>query len=132
MSSPHLIGPLPVSTPADVQHGRGRRRDLPDDLLKAASLRLGIMSLLFAVLWVVGVTAGHLAAHVIYPDSPRWLQLDMGDAIAMVKHLPKPARSTIAANRQARGAGTRASRIEVSREVSKRPPPERGAAPGVA
>ncbi|MDP9201399.1 MAG: serine/threonine protein kinase [Gemmatimonadota bacterium] len=81
MANPHLIGPPPVSTPADLRRSSGR--DLPDDLLKAASLRLGIMSLLFAVLWVVGVTAGHLAAHAIYPDSPRWLQFDIGDAIAL-------------------------------------------------
>jgi tRNA A-37 threonylcarbamoyl transferase component Bud32 len=40
------------------------------------------MSLLFAVLWVVGEVAGHLAAHAIYPDSRRWLQFDISDAIA--------------------------------------------------
>ena len=80
MSDPHLIGPPPVSTPADLK--RGRVRDLPDDLLRAASLRLGVMSLLFAVLWVVGEAAGHLAAHAIYPESQRWLQFDIGDAIA--------------------------------------------------
>jgi serine/threonine protein kinase len=83
MSDPHLIGPLPVSTPADLKRGRGRQRGLPDDLLKAASLRLGAMSLLFAVLWTVGVLAGHLAEHAIHPDSPRWLQFDAGDAIAV-------------------------------------------------
>ena len=83
MPEPHLIAPPPVSTPADLKRSRGRGRDLPDDLLKAASLRLGVMSLLFAVLWVVGVVGGHLAAHAIYPDSPRWRQLDAGDAIAL-------------------------------------------------
>jgi hypothetical protein len=83
MSDPHLIGPLPVSTPADLKRGRGRRRGLPADLLKAASLRLGVMSLLFAVLWTVGSVAGHLAEHVIHPNSQRWLQFDIGDAIAV-------------------------------------------------
>ena len=83
MSDPHLIGPLPVSTPADLKRGRGRQRGLPDDLLKAASLRLGAMSLLFAVLWTVGVLAGHLAEHAIHPDGQRWLQFDAGDAIAV-------------------------------------------------
>jgi serine/threonine protein kinase len=83
MSDPHLIGPLPVSTPADLKRGRGRQRGLPDDLLKAASLRLGAMSLLFAVLWTVGVVAGHLAEHAIHPDSHRWLQFDAGDGIAV-------------------------------------------------
>jgi serine/threonine-protein kinase len=76
----HLIGPLEVSTPADLK--RSRARELPDDLLRAASLRLGAMSLLFAVLWVVGVTLGHLAAHAIYPNSRRWLEFDIGDGIA--------------------------------------------------
>jgi serine/threonine-protein kinase len=40
------------------------------------------MSLLFAVLWVVGVAGGHIAAHAIYPNSPRWRQFDITDAIA--------------------------------------------------
>jgi tRNA A-37 threonylcarbamoyl transferase component Bud32 len=82
MVSPELIAPPPVSTPADLKRSRGR--DLPDDLLRAASLRLGAMSLLFAVLWVVGVTLGHVAARAIYPDSPRWRQFDITDAIAFV------------------------------------------------
>jgi serine/threonine-protein kinase len=42
------------------------------------------MSLLFAVLWIVGVVLGHVAAHAIYPDSPRWRQFDITDAIALV------------------------------------------------
>ncbi len=41
------------------------------------------MSLLFAVLWVVGVVAGHLATYALFPQSPRWRQLDAGDAIAL-------------------------------------------------
>ncbi len=83
MSEPHLIGPPPVSTPAGLQRSRGRSRNLPDDLLREASLRLGVMSLLFAVLWVVGVVAGHLAEHAIHPESQRWLQFDIGDGIAV-------------------------------------------------
>jgi tRNA A-37 threonylcarbamoyl transferase component Bud32 len=82
MAEPHLIGPPAVSTPADLKRSRGRGRDLPDDLLKAASRRLGIMSLLFAVLWVVGEVAGHLATYALFPQNPRWRQLDAGDAIA--------------------------------------------------
>ena len=84
MSAPHLVGPEPaVSTPANLKRAHGPKRALPEDLLRAASLRLGIMSLLYAVLWVVGVTLGHLAAHAIAPKSDRWLQLDLGDAIAL-------------------------------------------------
>jgi len=82
MTQPHLIGPQPISTPAELKRLRGRDRELPDDLLRAASLRLGAASLLFAVLWVIGVIGGHLAARAIYPDSPRWRQFDVTDAIA--------------------------------------------------
>src|SRR5215210_2431650 len=81
MESPHLIGPPAVSTPADLR--RSRERALPADLLRAASIRLGIMSLLFAVLWTVGSVAGHLAEHAIHPQSKRWLQFDIGDGIAV-------------------------------------------------
>jgi hypothetical protein len=45
------------------------------------------MSLLFAALWVVGVSLGHLAAHALYPNSSRWLTLDMGDGTALVSVL---------------------------------------------
>ena len=82
-SDPHLIGPPPpVSTPASLKRIHGRVRSLPEDLLRAASVRLGVMSLLFAVLWVLGVTGGHVAAHAIFPDNPRWKQFDITDAIA--------------------------------------------------
>jgi eukaryotic-like serine/threonine-protein kinase len=80
----HLIGP-PVSTPVALTRSRSRFRDLPDDLLRAASLRLGIMSLLFATLWIVGVVGGHLAARTL--GSSRWKQLDIGDGIAFVSVL---------------------------------------------
>ena len=83
MHKHRLIAPPPSSTPADLTRSLGRSRGLPDDLLRAASLRLGIMSLLFAVLWVVGLTAGHLAAHALYPDSRRWLDIDITDAIGL-------------------------------------------------
>ena len=81
MPEPHLIGP-PVSTPADLKRSHGRGRELPEDLLRAASRRLGAASLLLAVLWVIGVIGGHLAARAIYPDSPRWRVFDVTDAIA--------------------------------------------------
>jgi len=81
MSDPHLIGPLPVSTPAGLRRSRGR--GLPEDLLKAASLRLGIMSLLFAVLWIIGSIGGHIASRALYPDNPRWSHFDTSDEIAL-------------------------------------------------
>ena len=81
----HLIGPPPVSTPAALTRSRSRYRDLPDDLLRAASLRLGIMSLLLGALWVVGVAGGHLAARAL--GRPQWMDLDIGDGIAFVSVL---------------------------------------------
>jgi serine/threonine protein kinase len=83
MADRHLIGPPQVSTPAGLTRSLGRSRGLPDDLLKAASLRLGVMSLLFAVLWVVGITAGHLAAYAIYPNSQVWRTIDVTDWIGV-------------------------------------------------
>jgi hypothetical protein len=69
MSEPHLIAPPPVSTPVHLKRGGRRSRNLPDDLLREASLRLGVMSLLFAVIWIVASVAGNLAEHAIKPDS---------------------------------------------------------------
>jgi len=83
MHKHRLIAPPPSSTPADLTRSLGRSRGLPDDLLRAASLRLGVMSLLFAVLWVVGLTAGHLAARALYPNSQIWKHLDITDGIGV-------------------------------------------------
>ncbi|HMF88056.1 MAG TPA: serine/threonine-protein kinase, partial [Gemmatimonadaceae bacterium] len=83
MSEPHLIAPPPVSTPVHLKRTGGRSRNLPDDLLREASLRLGVMSLLFAVIWIVASVAGNLAEHAIKPESQGWLQFDIGDGIAV-------------------------------------------------
>ncbi len=53
MPDPDLIGPPPGTTPAELAASRGRRRALPDDLIREASRRLGVMSLLAAIIWVV-------------------------------------------------------------------------------
>jgi eukaryotic-like serine/threonine-protein kinase len=83
MPDQHLIGPPQVSTPADLKGSRDTVRDLPDDLLRAASLRLGVMSLLFAVLWVVGSVAGHIASELLFPETRRWYQFDITDVFAL-------------------------------------------------
>jgi eukaryotic-like serine/threonine-protein kinase len=79
-----LIGPQPISTPADLWRSGPNRRGLPDDLLRAASVRLGVMSLLFAVLWVLGTLTGHIAALAIHPENPSWWHPDLGDGIAFL------------------------------------------------
>src|SRR4051812_50128127 len=61
MADEKLIGPAPASTPSTLLRSGKRTAGIPDDLLHEASLRLGIMSLLGAILWAVATIAGHLA-----------------------------------------------------------------------
>jgi len=77
-----FIRPPTDATPAEVAAARGRPRALPDDFLREASARLGIMSLVAAVLWVVGTILGRLAMRSMQGDDSNWLAPTMGDAIA--------------------------------------------------
>jgi serine/threonine-protein kinase len=61
MADPQLIGPVAGSTPADSGISQERVRSLPYDLLKEASRRLQIMSLVAAALWVLGALGEHFA-----------------------------------------------------------------------
>ena len=67
------------------------RRPLPEDLLRDASRRLGIMALVGAVLWVLGVTFGHLASWVLEPGgvsaTSGWNAIDIIAATAVVVSL---------------------------------------------
>ena len=71
MPDPRLIGPPPRSTPAELKKTAGRRRALPDDLLREASRRLKITALLLGALWVLATVADHLALRALYPGDPR-------------------------------------------------------------
>ena len=85
MTDRALVAPLPISTPSDLTRSRGGSpRRLPDDLLRAATTRLGIISVLSAALWVIAVTLGHGAAYLIYPTSARWKSFDLTDGIAVL------------------------------------------------
>jgi eukaryotic-like serine/threonine-protein kinase len=84
MSTPRLIGPPPSSTPVEGRRSPRRRRSLPDDLLRDASRRLGIISLITAALWVVGTV---LYDFVMYPADPRWIAWQPIDAVAVVSVL---------------------------------------------
>jgi eukaryotic-like serine/threonine-protein kinase len=83
MATPHLIGPVagapPTKTPASRSH-----RAIPDDLLRDASRRLGIMSLVAAALWIVASVLGHFAERSLSLGGPEWYRLDGGDAIAAI------------------------------------------------
>jgi serine/threonine-protein kinase len=89
MATPHLVGPTVGSTPSTAPPriwARARRR-LPPDLLREASRRLGVMSLVAAILWVVADLAGHLAYRALRPGDPRWVQFQAPDAIGLVAAL---------------------------------------------
>ena len=78
--NPRVIGPLPPSTPADSKAPRPRRRALPPDLLRDASRRIGVMTLLAAALWVLATILYHIA---VVEDDPGWWSWQTTDAIAL-------------------------------------------------
>ena len=80
MSKPlKLIGPVPATTPAP-ELTRGQRRALPDDVLREASRRLGILALLGAALWTVATAMGYLLEARSHPGGG--FDVGLGDAIA--------------------------------------------------
>lgn len=84
MPEPRLIGQPPGTTSPGLELTGGRVRDIPDDLLREASDRLGLISLIGVALWVVGVTFDHLAMRALNPSDPRWRQLHAPDAVVAV------------------------------------------------
>src|SRR5215813_1163971 len=78
MHVPKFIRPPSDATPSEAAAARVRPRPLPDDFLREASARLGIMSLVAAGLWVAGTVLGRLAS--MQAGDSRGL--DLGDAIA--------------------------------------------------
>ena len=61
MANPLLIRPVPAGTPPELAVTRSHFRVLPYDLLKEASNRLGVLSLLAAALWVIATVLDHIA-----------------------------------------------------------------------
>src|SRR6476646_4503224 len=84
MPTSRVIARLTSETPADLQTTPGRPRRLPDDLLRQATRRLQILSLLAAGLWFLGPTLGHLALHFATPGDPRASSFQFIDAVATV------------------------------------------------
>jgi len=72
----HLIGHA-LTSPSTLD-SVGRPRALPDDLLREASRRLAVISLLGAVLWVIATVLAHIA--VMAMGAP--LTVDATDAIS--------------------------------------------------
>ena len=85
MPAPQLIHPPRGSTPPALD-SQGRSRTLPPDLLREASQRLGILSLLGAILWFLGTLLGHITLRAqMPPGDTRWRSIVLPvDAIAAV------------------------------------------------
>ncbi len=69
---------------------RDPRRPIPEDLLRDASRRLGIMALVGAALWVLGVTFGHISSWLLEPAGSTtigWNAIDIIAATAVVVSL---------------------------------------------
>jgi serine/threonine-protein kinase len=86
MPASKLILPPTDATPAQAAAARTPRA-LPDDFLREASARLGIMSLVAAVLWVVETILSHLTMGSMQGGESMWLSLTTNDAIAVVSVL---------------------------------------------
>ena len=82
MTDPHLIAPVSGSTPAEPGISRDRGRALPYDLLKEASKRLEIMSLVAAALWVLGTVGDRIALLAMAHGNQIWLHGQATDVIA--------------------------------------------------
>ncbi len=80
MNQPQRIGPQPPSTPGSIT-SQSSARAIPADLLREASNRLAIMSLMAAVLWVTGTVLWHLTWFSFHPGQP-WRGLSSPDAVA--------------------------------------------------
>ena len=85
MPAPHLI-PARPGTVSPTPHSGGRQRSLPPDLLREASQRIGILSLLSATLWTLGTVFGHLTLRAQRgPGDTQWLTFLVPlDAIALL------------------------------------------------
>ncbi|MGE5836447.1 MAG: serine/threonine-protein kinase, partial [Acidobacteriota bacterium] len=78
---PRRIAPPPRSTSAELTLGRARP-GLPEDLLREASRRLGIMSLLAAAMWLLATVLYHIVDRIVGQADARWTGLQPSDAIA--------------------------------------------------
>jgi eukaryotic-like serine/threonine-protein kinase len=82
MADTRLIGRPARDIPSELKSSPGRPRQLPDDLLRQASRRLGIMALIAAALWIFAPALGHLAFRATNPGDPEWARLSINDAVA--------------------------------------------------
>jgi serine/threonine-protein kinase len=79
MTKPRLIGRVLTTTPSGRTILGEPRRDIPDDLLREAADRLGIISLLGVVLWTLAGGLGHVAMRAA--GDPGWNRFLFTDGI---------------------------------------------------
>jgi tRNA A-37 threonylcarbamoyl transferase component Bud32 len=84
MPETRLIGLHARDTPAELKTASGHRRRFPPDLLRQASGRLQILSLVGAGLWTMGPGLAHLALYLSSPENPRWAQFGASETICTV------------------------------------------------
>ena len=75
------IGPPPASTTPRAGIFRRDTRGLPEDLLRQASKRLGVLCLLAAGIWVVGTILYHYVDRVLSQGDLDWLGFQPTDAL---------------------------------------------------
>ncbi|MEP6730979.1 MAG: serine/threonine-protein kinase [bacterium] len=80
-----LVGPRATTTPSELVALQSHPRELPPDILKEASLRLGILSLIVAGLWFLATVLGHVALRAsMGSKDPRWTEFGTQDMITVV------------------------------------------------
>jgi len=84
MHHPERIAPKAQSTPLSFGGSRKAARAIPDDLLKEASRRLEIASLLAAVLWTVASVLWHLRVGSSGTGGLQFSEFKSSDVIAVV------------------------------------------------
>jgi serine/threonine-protein kinase len=77
-----IIGPSPGNTPVVTGAPASAPPALPEDLLRDASRRLAIMSLMGAILWVSGWTLNYFAMKVMTAANPMPGGLQVSDYVA--------------------------------------------------
>ena len=82
MPTPKLIGRLTREFPSEPRTVSGRGRALPEDLLRQATRRVEIMTLVAAVLWILAPILSHLALYLTDPTDPQLAVLTRVNLIA--------------------------------------------------
>jgi len=85
MAKPLVICPLAAKTTAGG--AKPPARELPHDLLQEASRRLAIISLLGAILWLLGTVFFHLAMRQLAPGDSTWMRPLASDLISGISAL---------------------------------------------